>query len=42
MEDEVQQGEVQKNQKVVSGVESQITEVGSAHKRRVFVRGVVE
>ena len=42
MEDEVQQGEVQKNQKGVSDVESQITGVGSVHKRRVFVRGAVE
>ena len=42
MEDEVQQGEVQKNQKGVLGVESQITGVGSVHKRRVFVRGAVE
>ena len=42
MEDEVQQGEVLKKQKVVSGVESQTIGVGSVHKRRVFVRGVVE
>ena len=42
MEDEVQQEEVRKNQKGVSGVESQIIGVGSVHKRRVFERGAVE
>ena len=42
MGDEVQQEEVRENQKGVSGVVSQITGVGSVHKRRVFVRGAVE
>ena len=42
MEDEVQQEEVRKNQKGVSGVVSQITGVESIHKRRVFVRSAVE
>ena len=42
MEDEVPKGEVRKNQRFFSGVESETTGVGSALRRTVFAHGVVE
>ena len=42
MEDEVPQGEVEKNQKIASDVESQITGVESVLRRTVSAHGVVE
>ena len=42
MEDELPVGEVQKNQRIVSGVESQIIGVGSALRKTAFALGVVE
>ena len=42
MEDEVPGGEVKKNQRIVSGVESQISGVGSALRRTMFAHSVAE